>query len=662
MKSNKQFFTLAKLYLKEREMMIKPMKKARCAHVILCALITTTAQAQSAPLQTKQLAGPAEEIPLMQIEAAKNQAIRSKSALIPINLSDNQSHWQQKVMIDGNNPQIMVLSPAADAWELQINQPFQEKQSVGQTWVKSRTHTTLGMSSEIPAVQYELTNLPSGQYQVALKSNQSGEGQLLLTSDSPYLLESYSQKHGYLVGETVDLFAKGTTDEKQFTMVKNDHSLVQSAHVVVQAPSGHERQITMFDDGMLKDSAAMDGQFSSSFLASESGLYHVQIKAHGLTPDGKPFFRTTEHIIPVIDEQMSLQSKAVTAQYAEQNKINLQFQIQNNKMSDNARYRVVAEVWDASGPVNWLSTLVDTSDGVINLELDDRWLLAKGLGSDYQLKNIRVEDINHYINVLSVEALPIHMPQINEKSISQFQGEITPSMLQGTRPQNTSQNKAAGGKLMLVHGYCSSDVWGSQQHQFSNSVKFADFNKNRSHDEFAQRIKSFGDSLPSFGVVAHSQGGAAALHLYTYYWSGLDDASSGRLIQSVGTPYQGTPLAGNLASVGHVFGVGCGYNSNLTTSGASAWLSGIPTWARSKVNYYTTSFTDKWWRPDWCQIVTDPFLSDPDDGTTEKHRGQLSGAVNRGHKTGQCHTSGMRDMAQTKDSGRNSTMSSNAAR
>ena len=56
------------------------------------------------------------------------------------------------------------------------------------------------------------------------------------------------------------------------------------------------------------------------------------------------------------------------------------------------------------------------------------------------------------------------------------------------------------------------------------------------------------------------------------------------------------------------------------------------------------------------------LLSDPEDGTTERAKGQLSGAINQGHKTGSCHTSGMRDPAQTTDSARNSTMNTSAAR
>ena len=38
--------------------------------------------------------------------------------------------------------------------------------------------------------------------------------------------------------------------------------------------------------------------------------------------------------------------------------------------------------------------------------------------------------------------------------------------------------------------------------------------------------------------VGHSQGGAAGLHLKNYYFSGLDYVTEGRVLQSIGTPYQ----------------------------------------------------------------------------------------------------------------------------
>ena len=79
----------------------------------------------------------------------------------------------------------------------------------------------------------------------------------------------------------------------------------------------------------------------------------------------------------------------------------------------------------------------------------------------------------------------------------------------------------------------------------------------------------------------------------------VDRGDDGRRIQSVGTPYQGTPLA----SLGNF---GCGVNNDLTPAGAATWLAGIPSWARSEVFYWTTSNSGS-----ACNIFTDLFLSDP---------------------------------------------------
>ena len=62
----------------------------------------------------------------------------------------------------------------------------------------------------------------------------------------------------------------------------------------------------------------------------------------------------------------------------------------------------------------------------------------------------------------------------------------------------------------------------------------------------------------------------------------------GRLVQSVGTPYGGTPAAGGIATVARFFGVGCGSNSDLIPSGARSWQSGISDFTRQNVFYYTT--------------------------------------------------------------------------
>ena len=64
---------------------------------------------------------------------------------------------------------------------------------------------------------------------------------------------------------------------------------------------------------------------------------------------------------------------------------------------------------------------------------------------------------------------------------------------------------------------------------------------------------------------------------------------NGRVVQSLGTPYRGSPLAGILAYLADLlFGYGCGANENLTYCGAEEWLCGIPLDKRAAVYYYTT--------------------------------------------------------------------------
>ncbi len=108
-----------------------------------------------------------------------------------------------------------------------------------------------------------------------------------------------------------------------------------------------------------------------------------------------------------------------------------------------------------------------------------------------------------------------------------------------------------------LQGYCAQPRPFTLEH-FTNYYTFEDPKANRRNKEFAERILEFGKSkgLTAYSLVAHSQGGLASLHLATYFWSGLDmvDPSSGRVIQTVGSPYQGCHLSGWMASVGRIFG------------------------------------------------------------------------------------------------------------
>lgn len=216
--------------------------------------------------------------------------------------------------------------------------------------------------------------------------------------------------------------------------------------------------------------------------------------------------------------------------------------------------------------------------------------------------------------------------------------------------------------LVLTHGYCAdANTWPMSQFG-GDAWQYVNANQNMSNDVFAVDIALRGREFKSYGVVGHSQGGAAALHLHAFYWSGLDWAGAGRLIQAVGTPFEGTALAGNLAALGEIFGVQCGTNFDMTYDGAAAWLSTIPTAPRSRVYSYTTTFTNNPFVYDYCNIVSDFFLTDPEDGVVEDWSGHFVGGNNMGLKTGWCHVSGMRDPDQTLDGARNAVMNAQGAR
>jgi len=217
---------------------------------------------------------------------------------------------------------------------------------------------------------------------------------------------------------------------------------------------------------------------------------------------------------------------------------------------------------------------------------------------------------------------------------------------------------------MLVHGYCA----GANEFppsQFTNPYIFKDFKKSRSNDAFSLIIKQHGDQFASFSIVGHSQAGLASLHLLSYYWSAFDmaDAANGRLIQTVGSPFQGTSLAGFLADLGAVFGLGCGSNYDLSRAGAANWLAKIPIHARKDVYFYTTQYDDYWWLlSNNCVTASNLILNKPNDGTTERKFAELPGATAAGHKKAWCHTNGMKYPPQCTDAARNKEMNERAAR
>lgn len=649
------------------------MKQSSLYFALAAALVGVAPHAGAA-LVAKQLAGPPSEFAQMREAQPEASALISKSALLPISLTQNKQglwQWQGQLPVETSNLRLAVFTGAAEDWQLSLRAPFSTRAQSFDTLAKDRVETLYGMdNNEYPADYYSFEGMAAGEYTFSVEapSATQTEGFVLISSEGPERLRAYVTSNGARTGEVVNVVAHGVmldqyAKKSAETTVASD--MLSDAYLRITAPNGEIFTELMFDDGLHQDGVAGDGIFGGSFVATDVGQYNAQVVATGITANGAPLVRTTEHLVPVVADELRLAADFATSHVVNDSRMMVDLAIAGAR--EDAHYRVISEVWGRSNknaneavPVAWIGGMVDNNDGTLNVGLDARWISLANAQGPFELRNLRIEDPNDFVVLARADRLNLDitaMPAAATRAVA----AIDNVMLMGEKPAQLD-NTRAGSRLLLVHGYCSGNVWGQVAGQFSNASVFSDFNQNRSHDLFARLVGNYGANFNSFGIVAHSQGGAAAVHLYTYYFSGLDNAGPGRLIQSVGTPYQGTALAGNLAALGSIFGAGCGTNNDLTYNGSSAWLSGIPSWARGVTNYYTTSFTDRSFVYDYCHLATDLFLSDPDDGTTERSRGQLSGAVNRGHRTGWCHTSGMRDPAQYLDSNRNSTMSANAAR
>jgi hypothetical protein len=638
--------------------MKKPLWLAVCL-----LFVAATASAQD----FKNLAGAPEEMSAMRLPSAETLGVRSKAAMLPVRF-DAKGKWTVNVPVETSEDlRLSLLAPDGRAWQIKVRNGDGETNLRDGNLFVERSDGEVGLDgARYPAEVFTFDFARGGDWQIEISAPSSESlrgdetaGYLVISGKSPYqiytALDTLQTVTGKSIGIRTALFE--TSKSAEIGIPGSLRGSIESAEAELRLPNGATEKLILRDAG--------EGVFKTAFVPPIAGEYAAQITVRGTLPTGEKFIRTSEQTVRVLGERARF-GKAASANLIDDAR--LEINLPTSGLRAGRKVVVYGEVWgkNARGedaPVAWLGG-ISVAEGfktrtVLPVVLDGRWLARSDAQDGFELRNVRIQDADYFVTLAEAESIALAVPHLPEAA-RKGAVEITEEMRTGKRPEKIF-NEAVGGKLMLVHGYCSGGN-PFPVSQFSNYIVFSDPNQNRTHDQFAQLIRNFGAAYPSFGVVAHSQGGAATLHLYTYYWSGLDYATGNRLIQSVGTPYQGTALAGNLAALGSVFGAGCGTNNNLTYSGAASWLAGIPTWARAKVHYSTTSFTDVWWRYDYCNVATDLFLSDPDDGVVERAYAQLSGANNRGHKTGWCHTGGMRDPAQTSDSVRNADMNANAAR
>ena len=427
----------------------------------------------------------------------------------------------------------------------------------------------------------------------------------------------------------------------------------------------------------LSESGRKELQLTGVFIPPISGVYRVIVNVSGETQGGMEFARTQWHLVGVSYNNLAYSNYATFTLSGGYFKIELYL---NWEEGMDTTFRIFSEVWgivdDELVPICWVIHLTDveqnsTGSYFLPIYIEPNWITEFSIPPNIIfLKNLTIEDVNLFTTVLEIKSLKIDLGkpnyQIEINSINS--GEFSKCRKsQQSRSKQSSVTSSQNGQpnLLLVHGYCAKENPFTVEN-FTNYMVFKDWGQSLSNDQFARHIIDFteGRNLSEFSIVAHSQGGLASVHLYSYYYSGLDSYSvsgdgSDRKIQTVGSPYQGTPLAGLLADIGHFFGIMCGSNLELTYEGAQAWLSKVPLDVQEEVHFYRTFYGK---RKKYCNFGTNVVLKGPNDGLVEVGKARLPFGRAEGIAPGECHSVNMQWPSQCHNAKRNAEMNRYAAR
>jgi len=662
--------------------------------------------------QRKQLQGPPSEFSQFVDPSPADAAQTSESALIPVHLTQNGDVWEwtSTIPVDSSEElsaallsphkdqlKVYLQPPTEDTYTLLVESMFSGEGTLGLkssgpfgidgASVNSTTYTFLAPATgdwKVKIVsQHKLPVVKSAAYAYRFANSvEQPQAYILISNKSPYKLvshlNSYRLEQGQQVGVVVQINHNELSDEATFIPAQD--AIITEAVLDVILPNGEETQITMHDDGLHADGLANDGVYAATLQASSSGDYLARAVVGGKTTTGLSFYRTTQHLITVAPIESTLGNKAVVTVDTISKMATFAIDV---TVATAKEMRAYAEIYGTNAqqqqvPIGWASSIspLAKSNGngqyVVELSIHTQWIVNAAAKAPFTLKNVELQDVDTFVVLSTAAKIPVQgsstaLDLLLNSSLPTATSEVSEEMRFGPRPKSLIRSAAnvseSSGKLLLVHGYCSGPVWDVKD--FTNAVVLEDYSKTRSNDEFARLILEFGLPYNSYGIVAHSQGGLASLHLKTYYWSGLDALTKGRPIQTVGSPYRGCSLAGILADLGWLFGLGCGSNFDLSRDGANLWYSKIPKnvgGPQSSVYYYTTRYVNNWWFFSNCVTASNLVLSKPNDGTCELKYAMLDNGNGQSTTEGWCHATGMKYPPQTSDPTRNKEMNMYAGR
>jgi len=469
----------------------------------------------------------------------------------------------------------------------------------------------------------------------------------------------------------------------------NGENIISKALMVIETPSGNEMDVPMHDDGLFGDKLKDDHIFSATVPTIASGSYRLTAVLRGYITDAegnqKPFLKTAEHDFVVSSRSVEINGNAWLS-HLDHERANINIAVNFDKgvfgLENLKVFKAYTEVYGVAKdgslePAAWLGSVVDIqydSNGhpFFPLQFNVKWLAHANLKGPLTLKNTYLSDGQTQYPISAFDAnIAVKNSHVQFNllygSILRLTGplEITDEMKFGVNPLQKPVNVSGSPTLFLLHGYCTdANPFQKNAQVFHNSAFYLNPNANTDNHNFATSVHEFATSQGShvYSLIGHSQGGMAALHLLNEYWSGLDHVSTGRRIQSIGTPWKGNSASGSTDNLGKMFGVGCGPNNDLTLDGAKNWMSGIHEDHPQYVYYYTTTYKQGGFFGDYCNMAINAIIQWPNDGVSELKYSTLVGGNSAGNTEKQCHTTGMKYTAQYLDNNRNAQMNSLAGR
>jgi len=626
-----------------------------------CILAGTLA---AVPVPVKQLGCPPSDLARgwMQEPTPAKHGARSSHGVLPFTFEDGSCMIQVEVST-GSQLRLLPVGIGSENWTIHAIEPTGQVHA-GDGPRSRLVRGLLAKGVDGSGIRLDILDPAPGTWRVVIEGDRGTEsGQLWVSDGNPLHLRAWLEDASTIIGQPVGI-GLGLADIEHVSM----HGDLAAARA--QAGGASILQGTarlLWQDGS-EDALSIEGN-RIQFTPARTGIGTVIIDALAADGEGQRMHRTTSLMVS-IEKAPPLLTGSVTLDVLDAHRVACRLEVIDSGERD--RVLAGAEVW-AAGPGGvlprcWIGGITPVEDGVVELVLDTRWLAEAGCdGHGVELRLVRLADVDSFVPLDRMDVMGLGSIEVSRGDISPA-GRRAMQMGAGDRVievpglQLPERANIGSHALMLSHGYCSDgDSW-PPSHFTGEVAVYNNTEQNFTHDEFALDIWSWGNNFKSYSVVGHSQGGNAGLHLYSLYWSGMDWSTGNRRVQVLGTPLQGTILAGDIAALGEIFGIQCGANYDMTYDGAAQWISWLPGWARAETWAWSTTFTDVWWWYDFCHVLSDLVLWDPEDGVVEAWAAHLDGTNDMGTKEGWCHIEDMVDPPQVYDTARNNEINSEGAR